>query len=74
MDTLRFHNDFNKLTDILPKDIVAFLNTVCIDDIIEIVLDLGRNAEIRHSDGKTEYMDSRLVTEDDIQETISHIP
>lgn len=73
MDTLRFHNDFNKLTDILPKDIVAFLNTVCIDDIIEIVLDLGRNAEIRHSDGKTEYMDSRLVTEDDIQETISKI-
>ena len=73
MDTLRFHNDFNKLTEILPKDIVSFLNNVNIDDIIEIVLDLGRNAEIRHSDGKTEYMESRLVTEEDIQETISKI-
>jgi len=73
MDTLRFHNDFNKLTEILPKDIVSFLNNTNIDDIIEIVLDLGRNAEVRHSDGKTEYMESRLVTEEDLQETISKI-
>ena len=73
MDTVRFYNDFNKLTEILPKDIVSFLNNITIDDIIEIVLDLGRNAEVRHSDGKTEYMESRLVTEEDLQETISKI-
>lgn len=73
MDTVRFHNDFSKLTDILPRDIVEFLNNTNIDDIIEIVLDLGRNAEVRHADGKTEYMDSRLVTEEDLQETISKI-
>ena len=73
MDTVRYHNDFNKLTEILPEDIVEFLNGINIDDIIEIVLDLGRNAEVRHADGKTEYMDSRLITEEDLQETISKI-
>lgn len=74
MDILRFHNDFNKLIEILPKDIVNFLKNTYIDDIIEIVLDLGRNPEIRHADGKTEYIDNRLVTDDDIQQTIALIP
>lgn len=74
MDILRFHNDFNKLIEILPSDIVNFLKNTIIDDIIEIVLDLGRNPEIRHADGKTEYIDNRLVTDDDIEHTVSLIP
>ena len=74
MDILRFHNDFNKLVEILPKDIVSFLSNIYVDDIIEIVLDLGRNPEIRHADGKTEYIDNRLVTEEDINHTTSLIP
>lgn len=74
MDILRFHNDFNKLIEILPSDIVNFLKNTYIDDIIEIVLDLGRNPEIRHADGKTEYIDNRLVTDDDIEHTVSLIP
>ena len=74
MDILRFHNDFNKLIEILPTDIVSFLKNTYIDDIIEIVLDLGRNPEIRHADGKTEYIDNRLVTDEDIEHTISLIP
>lgn len=74
MDILRFHNDFNKLIEILPTDIVDFLKNTYIDDIIEIVLDLGRNPEIRHADGKTEYIDNRLVTDEDIEHTISLIP
>lgn len=74
MDILRFHNDFNKLIEILPSDIVNFLKNTFIDDIIEIVLDLGRNPEIRHADGKTEYIDNRLVTDDDIEHTVSLIP
>ena len=74
MDILRFHNDFNKLIEILPADIVTFLKNTYIDDIIEIVLDLGRNPEIRHADGKTEYIDNRLVTDEDIEHTISLIP
>ena len=74
MDILRFHNDFNKLVEILPKDIVKFLSDLYVDDIIEIVLDLGRNPEVRHADGKTEYFENRLVTEEDLQHTISLIP
>ncbi len=74
MDILRFHNDFNKLIEILPTDIVNFLKNTYIDDIIEIVLDLGRNPEIRHADGKAEYIDNRLVTDEDIEHTISLIP
>lgn len=74
MDILRFHNDFNKLVEILPKDIVSFLSNIYVDDIIEIVLDLGRNPEIRHADGKAEYIDNRLVTEEDINHTTSLIP
>ncbi len=73
MDILRFHNDFNKLIEILPSDIVKFLSNTHVDDIIEIVLDLGRNPEIRHADGKNEYIDNRLVTETDIESTISKI-
>ncbi len=74
MDILRFHNDFNKLVEILPQDIVKFLSDLYVDDIIEIVLDLGRNPEVRHADGKTEYFENRLVTEEDLQHTISLIP
>ena len=74
MDIIRFHNDFNKLIEILPKDIVSFLSNVYIDDVIEIVLDLGRNPEIRHADGKTEYIENRLVTDEDIEHTTSLIP
>lgn len=74
MDIIRFHNDFNKLIEILPEDIVNFLSGICIDDVIEIVLDLGRNPEVRHADGKTEYYDNRLVTQEDIEHTISLIP
>lgn len=73
MDTLRFHNDFNKLIEILPIDIINFLSAKYIEDIIEIVLDLGRNPEIRHADGKTEYIDNRLVTEEDITYITSRI-
>ena len=73
MDILRFHNDFNKLVEILPKDIVDFLSKIKVDDIIEIVMDLGRNPEIRHADGKTEYIDNRLVTEEDIEHTTSKL-
>jgi stage III sporulation protein SpoIIIAA len=74
MDILRFHNDFNKLIEILPKDVINFLSDKYIDDIIEIVLDLGRNPEIRHADGKTEYIEDRLVTDADIEHTIELIP
>ena len=38
MDIIRFHNDFNKLIEILPKDIVSFLSNVYIDDVIEIAV------------------------------------
>lgn len=73
MDILRFHNDFNKLIEILPSDIVKFLSNTKVDDIIEIVLDLGRNPEIRHADGKTEYIENKIVEEKDIEQTTSRL-
>ena len=43
------------------------------EDVIEIVLDIGRTPEIRHAGGKIEYLGSEFVTEDDINYITSRI-
>ena len=73
MDKIQFHNDLKRLIEILPPKIVEALKPYNLDDAIELVLDLGRVGEIRHSDGKTDYIGSSYITDEEIEYITSKI-
>ena len=73
MDKVQFHNDLDRLIEILPPKIIKSLSRDNLDDAIELVLDLGRVGEIRHSDGKIEYLGNEIITDDDISHITSRI-
>lgn len=73
MDKLQFHSDLERLIEILPPKVINRIDRTKFDDVIELVLDLGRIGEIRHSDGKTEFIGSENINEEDIQYIISKI-
>ncbi len=73
MSNLQFQNDLDKLVNILPDRIREHINYAQMDDAIEIVLDIGRVPEIRHSDGKIEYLDTSEITYDDINHITSQV-
>ena len=66
MSSLQFHNDLDRLTEVLPDKVRRYINYEKMEDVIEIVLDIGRTPEIRHAGGKIEYLGDEFVTEDDI--------
>ena len=74
MSNLQFQNDLDKLTGILPAQIKECISYGSMDDAIEIVLDLGRTPEIRHSDGKIEYLECGVVQSEDLDYIIQKIP
>lgn len=73
MSNIQFQNDLDKLIEILPEGIKARLDFSVMDDAIEIVIDLGRVPEIRHSDGRIEYLGQEKVTLDDIEFITSRV-
>ena len=73
MSNLQFQNDLDRLTDVLPEKVKKHINYEKMEDVIEIVLDIGRTPEIRHACGKIEYLGSEFVTEDDINYITSRI-
>jgi len=73
MGSLQFHNDLDKLLEILPERVKRQVSYEQMEDVIEIVLDIGRTPEIRHATGKIEYIGSDFVTEDDINFITSNI-
>lgn len=73
MSNLQFQNDLDRLLEVLPERVRRLVNYDQMEDVIEIVLDIGRTPEIRHSNGKIEYLGSDFVTEDDINYITSHI-
>lgn len=73
MSNLQFQNDLDRLVEILPERIRRHITYASMDDVIEIVLDIGRRPEIRHSDGRIEYLDSSDVTYDDIAYITSRV-
>lgn len=73
MDKIQFHNDLKRLIEILPPKIVDALKPYNLDDAIELVLDLGRVGEVRHSDGKTQYLGDGFIEEEDIEYITSKI-
>ncbi len=73
MGNLQFHNDLDRLLEILPAKVRQQITYEQMEDVIEIVLDIGRTPEIRHANGKIEYIGSDFVTEDDINFITSNI-
>lgn len=73
MSNLQFQNDLEKLTEILPDRIRQHISSENMQDVIEIVLDIGRQPEIRHSNGKIEYIDVSNVDYDDISYITSRV-
>ena len=72
MTNLQFQNDLDRLTEVLPEKVKKHITYEKMEDVIEIVLDIGRTPEIRHAGGKIEYLGDEFVTEDDIIIAISH--
>lgn len=73
MSNLQFQNDLNKLLEILPTKVRQYVDYGRMDDVIEIVLDIGRTPEIRHADGKIEYLGNETVDSNDIDYITSRI-
>ena len=73
MSNLEFQNDIDKLVNILPERVKKYLSYEKLEDVIEIVLDIGRTPEIRHSGGKIEYLGNDTVTDEDISFITSHV-
>ena len=73
MGNLQFNNDLDRLLEILPAKVRQQITYEQMEDVIEIVLDIGRTPEIRHANGKIEYIGSDFVTEDDINFITSNI-
>lgn len=71
MNDVQFHSDLDRLIEILPDKVKRHINYENMDDVIEIVLDIGRLPEARHSDGKIECLGEinnsvELVTDEDL--------
>lgn len=73
MSNLQFQNDLDKIVEILPDRIKQHITYGKMEDVIEIVLDIGRPPEIRHADGKIEYIDTTDIGYDDITYITSRI-
>lgn len=72
-ENIQFQNDLEKLMVIMPQKVTSNLSVEGLSDVIEIVLDIGRPPEIRHSGGKIDKLGTEGVTEDDIHFVTSHL-
>lgn len=66
MSSLQFQNDLDRLVAVLPDKVRKYVSYAQMEDVIEIVLDIGRTPEVRHSGGRIEYLGEEVVTEEDI--------
>lgn len=73
MSNLEFNNDLDKLLAIMPPKIASYLTHDSLNDVIEIVLDIGRVPEVRHSGGRIEKLGKDIVDDKDIEFVTSHI-
>lgn len=73
MSSLQFHNDLDRLIDVLPDKVRRYITYEKMEDVIEIVLDIGRTPEIRHAGGKIDYLGEEFVVEDDINYITSRL-
>jgi stage III sporulation protein SpoIIIAA len=65
--------DLQLLIDILPERIRRSLQAVDLDDLIEIVMDLGRVPEARFSEGSILELGNQQVTLEEIHHVVKHM-
>lgn len=68
-----FFSDIEKLIAVLPPKIKGEMKKRKLDDIVEVVLDIGRRAELRHLDKSIEYLGEKDIEQADIDYLISKI-
>lgn len=68
MNKVEFYEDLEKLYKVLPPKVLMHLKEKDLEDLIEVVLDLGRVPEIRRSDGRIEYLGTSLTTQEDLDQ------
>ena len=73
MSSIEFQNDLDKLIAVMPPKICSYISHDSLNDVIEIVLDIGRVPEIRHSGGKIEKFGDSVINESDIEYVTSRI-
>ncbi|MDR1327288.1 MAG: hypothetical protein LBJ74_02645 [Heliobacteriaceae bacterium] len=73
MSNIQFQNDLDKLMAVLPDKVRKHITYEKMEDVIEIVLDLGRTPEIRHAGGRIEYLDCDFVTDEDLEYVTNRI-
>ena len=74
MNDIQFQNDLDRLIEVLPPKITKLLNHEALNDVIELVLDVGRLPEIRHASGKIESLNCEPIVYDDLDYITSRIP
>lgn len=60
MNEAQFHSDLDRLIEILPDKVKRHITYEKMEDVIEIVLDIGRLPEIRHLGGEIEHLGEHL--------------
>ncbi|MBR1776882.1 AAA family ATPase, partial [bacterium] len=73
MSSIEFHNDLERLLAIMPQKVVGNLAPDALDDVIEIVLDIGRPPEVRYAGGKIDKLGAEGVNDEDIAFVTSHL-
>lgn len=66
MNNVQFHSDLERLIEILPPWVREHMDFEKMEDVIEIVLDIGRLPEIRHSSGDIECLGIKPINDEDI--------
>lgn len=66
MNDVQFHSDLDRLIEILPEKVTRHINYENMEDVIEIVLDVGRLPEVRHSGGKIDSLGCDPIVDEDL--------
>lgn len=74
MDDVQFHSDLDRLIEILPEKVKKHINYEKMNDVIEIVLDISRLPEIRHSGGEIDCLGIAPITGEDISYITQRVP
>ncbi|MBR1754233.1 AAA family ATPase [bacterium] len=70
---MQFQNDVGLLLEVLPEKVKKYLNYAYMEDVIEIVLDMGRLPEVRHAGGKIDCLGSEPINSADLEFITSHV-
>lgn len=73
LEDLTIANDLQLLIDILPERLRTIMQTVDLNDLIEIVMDLGRIPEARFSEGVIVELGTQQITLDEIHYVVKHM-